>query len=157
MHFYRFVHKVRITSCISAEWKTLPVPIGERHWQGLGSVSDHRTHHTPPRTTWKQRGQREIKIKWNWAEAVKTCPKQSKKVLWAGSGPWGRGFKSRHSDQKSAVFAWKRRIFCLFCCEKCAQNFDFSFWPHKYHRRFSGRTTGGLPRFPYLTSARISS
>ena len=53
--------------------KTLPVPVGERHRQGLGSVSDHRTSHTPPRTTRKQCGQRAVKMKQNGEEIAKTA------------------------------------------------------------------------------------
>ena len=45
------------------------VPVGERHRQGLGSVSDHRTYHTLLRNTRKQRDLRYSKsmrsgIKW---------------------------------------------------------------------------------------------
>ena len=70
-------------------WKTLPVPVGERHRQGLGSVSDHRTHHTPLWTTRKQHGQRGPKMKWSGAETAKNGRKCSKKVPGAGSHSYG--------------------------------------------------------------------
>ena len=38
--------------------KTLPVPVGEGHRQGMGSISDHRIHYAPLLTTRKQHGQR---------------------------------------------------------------------------------------------------
>ena len=71
----------------SEAWKTLPIPVGKRRWQGLGSVSDHRTYHTPLRTTRKQHGQRGPKMKWSRAETAKNGRKYSEKVSGAGSHP----------------------------------------------------------------------
>ena len=80
--------------------KTLPVPVGERHRQGLGSVSDHRTHHTPLWTTRKQHGQRGPKMKWSGAETAKNGRKCPKKVPGAGSHCRGRRFESDQVHQK---------------------------------------------------------
>lgn len=67
----------------------LPVPVGARPRQELGSVADHRTYHTPLRTTRKQCGLRGPKIKWNGAETAKNNRKHPKKV--SGSGSHLRG------------------------------------------------------------------
>ena len=80
--------------------KTLPVPVGERHRQGLGSVSDHRTYHTPFRTTRKQHGQRGLKMKWSGAETAKNNRKHSEKVPGACSHRRGQGFESLQVHQK---------------------------------------------------------
>ena len=84
--------------------KTLPVPVGERHRQGLGSVSDHRTYHTPFRTTRKQHGQRGPKMKWSGAETAKNGRKYSKKVSGAGSHCRGRRFESDQVHHVGASF-----------------------------------------------------
>ena len=86
--------------------KTLPVPVGERHRQGLGSVSDHRTHHTPLWTTRKQHGQRGLKMKWSGAEIAKNGRKYLKKVSGSCSHCGGREFKSNLplADMKSNLF-----------------------------------------------------
>ena len=86
--------------------KTLPVPVGERHRQGLGSVSDHRTYHTPFRTTRKQHGQRGLKMKWSGAETAKNNRKHSEKVPGACSHRRGRGFDPLRVHQR------KRHDFC---------------------------------------------
>ena len=90
--------------------KTLPVPVGERHRQGLGSVSDHRTYHTPFRTTRKQHGQRGLKMKWCGAETAKNNRKHSEKVPGACSHRRGRGFDplTVHQNWKSPWFLPRR-------------------------------------------------
>lgn len=115
-------------------WKTLPVPVGKRHRQGLGSVSDHRPHHTPPRTTRKQHGQRGPKMKWSGAETAKNGRKCSKKVSGACSHPRGRGFESHQVHQRQtclyrSVFSmlWYIMVLALCChCAELLERFCFS-------------------------------
>lgn len=94
-------------------WKTLPGPVGERLRQGLGSVADHRSHHTPLRTTRKQHGQRGPEMKWSGAETAKNGPKWLKKVSGACSHRRGRGFDPLrvHQKQKTPQFSLRCFLF----------------------------------------------
>lgn len=111
-------------------WKTLPVPVGKRHRQGLGSVSDHRPHHTPPRTTRKQHGQRGPKMKWSGAETAKNGRKCSKKVSGACSHPRGRGFESHQVHQRSTaiLIQWVSRLRCFLFAQKPWFQGSLGFW-----------------------------
>lgn len=100
--------------------KTLPIPVGKRRWQGLGSVSDHRTYHTPPRTTRKQHGQRGLKMKWCGAEIAKNGRKYPKKVSGAGSHPRGRRFDPVQVHQKQESRPLQRTTFLFFYPISCS-------------------------------------
>ena len=121
--------------------KTLPIPVGKRRWQGLGSVSDHRTYHTPLRTTRKQHGQRGPKMKWIRAETAKNGRKYSEKVSGAGSHCRGRRFESdqvHHMDEVrfSNIFIEKRTSH--FWKALLYQGFFFLYF---------GRRTSKIPKW----------
>ena len=97
-HLHNPVHRGTMQAVRSM--KNAPRPCRRKHRQGLGSVSDHRTYHTPFRTTRKQHGQRGPKMKWSGAETAKNGRKYSKKVLGACSHRRGRGFDPLRVHQK---------------------------------------------------------
>ena len=106
------------------------IPLRSLSPAGLWSAPDHRTHHTPLHTTWKQHEQRASKAKQNSAKNDWTLAETLEKIFESGSGPWDHGFKFRHSDPSeypsgysdfllllcefSHVVAWKYIIFPQF-------------------------------------------
>ena len=96
-----------------------------RDW---GNISDHRTHHTPLRNTWKPGGPRGLKMKQIWVEMVKNRTKYLEKGL---NRPFGskrprvripalRPSVSLYGTHRFFIYIFHLRIVIIIVAWKCA-------------------------------------